>query len=193
MPFITEEIWQALPHEGEALMIEKYPEYTEALSYPEEEAGFELIMKAIRAVRARRAEMNVPPSKKPHLFIVPDKADIFETGRSYLGRLAYAGEVTISGETPENADKMVTIVTDDAKLYMPLAELVDLDKEKERINKELKKANDELARVEGKLGNEKFTSRAPEAVVNAEREKLEKAKALIANLTEALNELNQIG
>jgi valyl-tRNA synthetase len=193
MPFITEEIWQALPHEGEALMIEKYPEFTGELDYPEEEAGFELIMKAIRAVRARRAEMNVPPSKKPHLFIVTDKADIFETGRSYLGRLAYAGEVTISGDVPGNADKMVAIVTDDAKLYMPLSELVDLEKEKERINKELKKANDELARVEGKLNNEKFTSRAPEAVVNAEREKLEKAKALIGNLRQALNELENIG
>ena len=192
MPFITEEIWQALPHEGEAIMVEKYPEYREELDFTAEEANFELIMKAIRAVRARRAEMNVPPSKKPHLYIVTEKADIFETGRSYLGRLAYAGEVYISDETPENADKMVTIVTDDAKLYMPMAELVDLAKEKERINKELKKAGDERTRIENKLANEKFTSRAPEAVVAAEREKLEKAKALIENLKGALTELENM-
>jgi valyl-tRNA synthetase len=192
MPFITEEIWQALPHEGEAIMVEKYPEYREELDFTAEEANFELIMKAIRAVRARRAEMNVPPSKKPHLYIVTEKADIFETGRSYLGRLAYAGEVYISDETPENADKMVTIVTDDAKLYMPMAELVDLAKEKERINKELKKADDERTRIENKLANEKFTSRAPEAVVAAEREKLEKAKALIENLKGALAELENM-
>ncbi|MBE6948678.1 MAG: valine--tRNA ligase [Ruminococcaceae bacterium] len=189
MPFITEEIWQALPHEGEAIMIEKYPEYTEALSFTAEEAAFELIMKAIKAARARRAEMNVPPSKKPRLYIVTEKTDIFETGRSYLGRLAYAGEVIISSETPDSADKMVTVVTDDAKLYMPLAELVDLAKERERINKEIKKANDELTRLESKLSNEKFVSRAPEAVVAAEREKLEKAKALIENLNEALADL----
>ena len=192
MPFITEEIWQALPHEGEAIMVEKYPEYREELDFTAEEANFELIMKAIRAVRARRAEMNVPPSKKPHLYIVTEKADIFETGRSYLGRLAYAGEVYISDETPENTDKMVTIVTDDAKLYMPMAELVDLAKEKERINKELKKADDERTRIENKLANEKFTSRAPEAVVAAEREKLEKAKALIENLKGALTELENM-
>ena len=146
-------------------------------------------MKAIKAARARRAEMNVPPSKKPRLYIVTEKTDIFETGRSYLGRLAYAGEVIISTETPDSADKMVTIVTDDAKLYMPLAELVDLAKERERIGKEIKKANDELTRLESKLSNEKFISRAPEAVVAAEREKLEKAKALIENLNEALADL----
>lgn len=186
MPFITEEIWQALPHEGEALMIERYPEFNEALSFPEEEQRFEIIMDAVRAVRARRSEMNVPPSKKPRLHIATGRADVFEAGRVYLGRLAYAAEVTISGDAPAEAEGMVTVVTDEAKMYMPLAELVDLAQERARIEKELSRARDELERVRGKLANEKFTAKAPEAVVNAEREKEARAKALIENLTESL-------
>ena len=189
MPYITEEIYQALPHDGEALIIEKYPEFREDLSFPQEEAGFEKIMAAVRAVRARRAEMNVPPSKKPHLIIATDKTDVFSAGTLYLSKLAYAGEVSIVSEAPASAEGMVTVVTDDAKMYMPLSELVDLDKERERMQKELKKAQEELARVESKLANEKFVSRAPENVVAAEREKADKARALIANITESLEAL----
>jgi valyl-tRNA synthetase len=189
MPFITEEIWQAIPHNGDVLMIQPYPEYSDALSFPEDESGFEMIMDAIRAVRTRRAEMNVPPSKKPHLIIVTDKKDIFDTGRIYLSKLAYAGDLTISSQAPVNTDGMVSVVTNEAKMFMPLAELVDIEKERARIEKELKKANDDLARIENKLANEKFVSRAPENVVNAEREKAEKAKALIENLTESLKAL----
>ena len=186
MPYITEEIFQALPHEGEALIIEKYPEFREDLSFPKEETGFEKIMAAVRAVRARRADMNVPPSKKPHLIIVSDSADVFSAGKVYLSKLAYAGEVTITSEPPADTNGMVTVVTDDAKMYMPLSELVDLDKERERMRKELSKAEDELARIEAKLSNEKFVSRAPENIVAAEREKADKARALIANITESL-------
>jgi valyl-tRNA synthetase len=189
MPFITEEIYQALPHEGTALMIEQYPQYNNALSFPEEEAAFETIMAAVRAIRARRAEMNVPPSKRPHLTIVTDKTDIFEAGRVYLSKLAYAGELTIGSTVPADADKMVAVVTDEAKMYMPLSELVDLEKERVRIEKELSRAKDELQRTLDKLANEKFTSKAPEHVVNAEREKAEKARALIENLTESLKGL----
>ena len=189
MPYITEEIYQALPHDGEALIIEKYPEFREDLSFPQEEAGFEKIMAAVRAVRARRAEMNVPPSKKPHLIIATDKTDVFSAGTLYLSKLAYAGEVSIVSEAPASAEGMVTVVTDDAKMYMPLSELVDLDKERERMQKELKKAQEELARIESKLANEKFVSRAPENVVAAEREKADKARALIANITESLEAL----
>ncbi len=189
MPFITEEIWQALPHEGEVLMIQKYPEYSEKLAYPAEEENFETVMAAIRAVRARRAEMNVPPSKKAKLIIETDKTDIFESGRAYLSKLAYASDVEVTKETPENLDGLVTVVTDEAKMYMPLAELVDIAKEIERIEKELKKANDELARVQNKLANENFVSRAPEAVVAAERDKADKANALIENLEETLKAL----
>lgn len=186
MPFITEEIWQALPHEGEALIIEKYPEYSEKLAFPEDEINFEIIMAAVRAIRVRRAEMSVPPSKKPHLIIVTEKKDIFEAGRVYLSKLAYAGALTIDSSAPANLDGMVTVVTDEAKLYMPLAELVDLAKERERIEKELKKAGDELERIRSKLSNEGFTAKAPFSVVNAEREKAEKLKSLIENLTESL-------
>ncbi|MBO4831799.1 MAG: valine--tRNA ligase [Oscillospiraceae bacterium] len=189
MPYITEEIYQALPHDGEALIIEKYPEFREDLSFPQEEAGFETIMAAVRAVRARRAEMNVPPSKKPHLIIATDRTDVFSAGTLYLSKLAYAGEVSIVSEAPASAEGMVNVVTDDAKMYMPLSELVDLDKERERMQKELKKAQDELARIESKLANEKFVSRAPENVVAAEREKADKARALIANIAESLEAL----
>ena len=190
MPFITEEIFQALPHTGDALMIQSYPEYSDSLSFPEDEGDFEIIMNAIKAIRSRRAEMNVPPSKKPHLIIVSPKADTFKKGLVYLSKLAYAGSVEITSDAPENADKMVSVVTDEAKMYMPLSELVDLEKERQRILKEIDKAKADLERVEKKLSNESFVSKAPENVVNAEREKASKAKALIENLTESLNTLN---
>ena len=189
MPFITEEIWQALPHEGEVLMTQSYPVCSEALAFPEDEARFESIMSAIKAIRARRSEMNVPPSRKARLIIATDRPEVFETGRVYLSKLAYASELEISRNAPEDLDGLVAVVTDGAKLYMPLAELVDLEKERERIRKEIEKAQGDLARAESKLANEKFTAKAPENVVNAEREKAAKAKALIANLTESLKAL----
>ncbi len=186
MPFITEEIYQALPHEGDALMIQPYPEYSPDRCWPEDETGFEMIMDAVRAVRSRRAEMNVPPSKKPTLTIVTDRADVFEQGRIYLSKLAYAGAVEITSEAPADTQGMVGIVTDGARLYMPMAELVDLDKERERIGKELEKARDNLKRIEGKLANEKFVANAPAAVVEAERERAAKARTLIENLETSL-------
>ena len=186
MPFITEEIYQALPHEGEALMIQAYPEFSEDRCWPEDETAFEMIMNAVRAVRSRRAEMNVPPSKKPSLTIVTDRADVFEQGRVYLSKLAYAGDVEITAAAPADTQGMVGVVTDDARLYMPMAELVDLDKERERIEKELDKARDNLKRIEGKLANEKFVANAPAAVVDAERERAAKARTLIDNLVNSL-------
>ena len=189
MPFITEEIWQALPHDGEALMVASYPEFTESLSFPEDEAAFETVMSAIKAVRSRRADMNVPPSKKAHLIIVTDKKETFESGIVYISKLAYAEKVDVTDTAPADADGYVSVVTNDARMFMPLAELVDIQKEIERIEKEIKKAESELQRAEGKLSNEKFTAKAPEAVVNAEREKAEAAKALIANLQETLKSL----
>ena len=170
-------------------MIEKYPEFSEKISFPEDEAKFEMIMNAVRAIRARRAEMNVPPSKKPHLTIVTGKQDVFEAGRVYLSKLAYAGELTITDTVPANAEGLVSVVTDEAKLYMPLAELVDLQKERERIEKEIKKAQDDLARTEGKLNNQGFVAKAPQNVVDAEKEKAQKLRALIENLTDSLTAL----
>ena len=191
MPFISEEIWQALPHEGEALMVERYPEFTEALSFPEDEQNFEMVMTAIKTVRARRSEMNVPPSRKAHLIIATDKKAAFEAGRSYICKLAYASEVTVAGEAPEGSEGMVSVITDNARMFMPMAELVDLEKEKARIQKELANAEKMLAGQNAKLANENFVSRAPEQVVDAEREKKAKLEALIENLKLSLENLGK--
>ncbi len=189
MPFITEEIWQALPHEGEALMIERYPEYREALSFREDEQSFEMVMSAIKAVRARRSEMNVPPSRKAHLIIVTDRREAFEAGTSYICKLAYASEVSVAEQAPAGSESMVSVVTDNARLFMPMADLVDLEKEKARIAKELANAEKQLAAQIGKLANQNFVTRAPEAVVNTEREKKAKLEALIENLKVSLASL----
>ena len=191
MPFITEEIWQALPHEGEALMIARYPEFKAELSFPEEEQSFEMVMNAIKAVRARRSEMNVPPSRKAHLLIATDKKDAFEAGTSYICKLAYASEVSVLDAAPEDSAGMVSVVTDNARMFMPMAELVDLEKEKARIEKELANAEKQLAAQIGKLSNQNFVTRAPEAVVNLEREKKAKLEALIENLKLSLENLGK--
>lgn len=189
MPFITEEIWQALPHEGEALIVEKYPVRTKDLEFHEEEASLEIIMSAIKAVRSRRSEMNVPPSKKPRLIIATDKKEIFECGRVYLSKLAFAGEVEISDKAPGDLGGMVSVMTDEASMFMPMAELVDIAKERERIERDLKKARGELEGQIKKLSNEAFVSKAPERVINTERERAEKAQALVENLEESLKKL----
>ena len=191
MPFITEEIWQALPHEGEALMVARYPEFNAELSFPEDEQNFEMVMNAIKAVRARRSEMNVPPSRKAHLIIATDKKAAFEAGNSYICKLAYASEVSVVDTAPEGSDGMVSVITDNARMYMPMAELVDLEKERERMNKELANAQKQLAGQNAKLANENFVSRAPEHVVNIEREKKAKLEALIENLTISLENLGK--
>ena len=191
MPFVTEEIWQALPHDGEALMVAKYPEFTEALSFPEDEQNFEMVMNAIKAVRARRSEMNVPPSRKAHLIIATDRKAAFEAGNSYICKLAYASEVSVVDEAPEGSEGMVSVITDNARMYMPMAELVDLEKERERMNKELANAQKQLAGQIAKLANENFVSRAPEHVVNIEREKKAKLEALIENITLSLENLGK--
>ena len=145
----------------------------------------EAVKDAISAVRARRAEMNVPPSKKAKVIITTAQPKPYEEGTHFITRLAYASEVEVREQAPADLSGMVTVATHDATVYMPLSELVDLEKERQRIEKELAKAKDNLARLEAKLSNEAFVSRAPEAVVNAEREKAEKARALIAKLEES--------
>ena len=189
MPFITEEIWQALPHDGEALMVAEYPKFDEKLAFPQEEQDFEMVMAAIKGVRSRRAEMNVPPSKKASLIIVAERPEAFAAGEMYICKLAYADHITLSDAVPADADKMVSVVTDEAKLYMPMAELVDLDKERARLEKELDKARKNYENQMRKLSNESFVSRAPEQVVQTERDRAEKAKALIENLEESLKNL----
>ena len=188
MPFITEEIYQALPKcDGaeDILMTAQWPEYTETLSFPAEESAMEAVMDLIRAIRARRAEMNVPPSKKAELMIVTDQAEPYQQGLHFIQRLAYASNVTFPETAPADVTGLVSVVTHDATAYLPLSELVDLAAERERIVKELEKAKNGLRITEGKLANEKFVAHAPENVVNAEREKVAKYQELIAKLEES--------
>ena len=191
MPFITEEIWQALPHEGDYLMLQQWPEHRAGLDFPEEEKAMELIMDAIRGVRARRAEMNVPPSKKAQLTVSTLERDVFTQGIPFLKRLAYASDVTVVGVADAGSDEamtaqgMVTVTTHAARIFMPLAELVDLEKEKARIQKELDKNRKELDKLETKLQNPGFVNKAPAQVVEAEQERAEKLRALIAKLEES--------
>ena len=192
MPFITEEIWQSIPHEGEALIIAQWPQVREELTFKAEADAMESVMAAIRAIRARRTEMNVPPSKKAALHIFTAKPQVFTEGEGFLQRLAYADEVKLLDAEPANLDGMVTITTSDAKLYIPMGQLVDVQKEIERITKELEAAKKFLASLEGKLSNEKFVSRAPEAVVAAEREKAAKTADLIAQLSDSLSAMQKL-
>ena len=192
MPFITEEIWQSIPHDGEALIVAAWPVASDALAFKTECDQMESVMAAIRAIRNRRTEMNVPPSKKAALHILTNKPQVFTEGEGFLQRLAYADEVKLLEAEPANLDGMVTITTADAKLYIPMGQLVDVQKEIERITKELEAAKKFLSSLEGKLSNEKFVSRAPEAVVAAEREKAAKTADLIAQLTDSLNAMQKL-
>jgi valyl-tRNA synthetase len=192
MPFITEEIWQALPHaddvaEGSFLMLQSWPEHRDELNFPEEEKAMELIMDAIRAVRTRRSEMNVPPSKKAHLTVATVERGVFTLGIPFLKKLAYASEVEIvSPEQAPEAAGMVAVVTHVAQLFIPLGELVDMEKEKARVEKELKKNSAELEKLNTKLNNPGFVNKAPEHVVAAEKERAVKLTELVAKLEEQL-------
>ena len=189
MPFITEEIWQALPRqageESRFLMTAQWPVYDEARNYAAETEAMEAVMDTIRAIRARRAEMNVPPSKKAEIILKTDETAVYQQGEHFINRLAFASAVTVSNQAPASLDGMVSIVTRKATAYIPLAELVDVAAELERIAKEKEKAENGLRITEGKLKNEKFVANAPEAVVNVEREKVAKYKELIAKLEES--------
>ena len=192
MPFITEQIWQSIPHDGDALIVADWPAFREDLKFQAEEAQMESVMNAIRAIRNRRADMNVPPSKKAALFILTSKPQAFAEGEGFIQRLAYADQVTMLDAEPENIDGMVCYTTADAKLYIPMGQLVDVAKELERIEKELEKARKNLAAIEGKLNNENFTARAPEAVVAAEREKAANAQSLIQQLEQSQEALKKL-
>ncbi|MCI6808460.1 MAG: valine--tRNA ligase [Clostridiales bacterium] len=191
MPFITEEIWQAIPHEGKFLMLADWPKYDESLNFGTEAAHMESVMNAIRSIRNRRAEMNVPPSKKSTLYVVSDKGEIFRQGEGFICRLAYADKVIICETDPEGHENMVCVVTNDAKLYIPLEELIDFEKEMARLEKEKANCLKQIAMFEGKLSNEAFVSRAPEKVVAEQREKLERNRALLAQLEESEKRLRR--
>ena len=187
MPFITEEIYQALPHECESIMISDYPAFDEALCFPSEEAAMEKVIDAIRAIRARRAEMNVLPSRKTKLFLVAKDKEIFLAAESFFRKLAGASEVVLC-ESYED-EGAVSIVTDAVTIYIPLADMIDFEKEKARLSKELEKVEGEIRRLAGKLSNEGFLAKAPEAVVAAEKEKLAKYEATRESLLAELAKL----
>ena len=190
MPFITEEIWQALPHQGDFLMLQSWPKADPAWSDVKAKESMDAVMDVIRAIRARRSEMNVPPSKKAALTIVTNEADIFASGEAHLKRLAWCSSVTVQQEDLTDTAGMVCDITHLAKLYMPLAELVDLAKEKARLEKDLGKKQGELKGLEGKLSNPGFLNKAPEHVVAAEKDRAEKLKVLIAKIEEQLSAMN---
>ena len=163
-------------------MTSKWPEYNKAFRFTAEENAMEAVKDAISAVRARRAEMNVPPSKKAKMIVVTETPELYEAGKHFIMRLAYANEVVVSKVQPDSIAGMVTVVTHNANVYMPLAELVDFEKELARIAKEKEKAKANLEQIERKLANEGFVAKAPEAVVNAERERAAKLRELIEKL-----------
>ena len=184
MPFITEEIWQSLPHSGESIMISKWPEYKEELNFETDAENFEKVIAVIRAIRNRRSEMNVPPSKKAKICIACESKEIFEDGAAFISRLASGSSVEVANSF--DMPDAVMVITDSAKVYIPLNELVDFTAELERLNKELEAANKDKAFYEGKLNNPGFVAKAPEAVVNQQRELLAKTLDRISLLEESI-------
>ena len=190
MPFITEEIWQTLPHSGESIMVSPWPVFDEKYVFTKEEEDMEHIMTAVRAVRNRRAEMNVPPSKKARLDIVTKEKELFSDGAKFFQRLASASSVAVSDdENTFDLASSVSVVTEIATIYLPIAELVDFEAEKKRLNKELEEVEKKLAQINGKLNNQGFLAKAPEKVIEEQKvnqvklnEKAELLKASIAKL-----------
>ena len=188
MPYITEEIWQTMPHDGEALIVDAYPAYDPALEFPEASARMESVMAAVRAVRNRRSEMNVVPSRRTKLHIATAKPGVFEEGTAVFQRLAYATEIEVAESF--DLEGAVTIVTPDAKIYIQMDELVDKAAEIARLTKELQSAEKQFATAQAKLSNEKFTGKAPANVVEGVRQnaaRLQEHIALIRSSLEALN------
>ena len=187
MPFITEEIWQTLPHEGDSIMISEWPVYDEKLSFRAEEQEFERVMTAIKAIRNRRAEMNIPPSKKANIYIVSQYADTFGECAKFFEKLAFAQSVEVRDSFDDAGS--VAIITADAKIYIPLAELIDFAAERARLNKELENNMKLLAGVQAKLSNEAFVSKAPKAIVDNQREAAATLTEKISMIKESLAKL----
>ena len=184
MPFITEEIWQTLPHEGETIMLSPWPKFDEALCFDAEEATMNSIMEAIRAIRNRRAEMNVAPSKKAHVYIATEKKDVFSAAVVFMQRLASAEEVILGDSF--DLDGAVSIVTADAKIYIPMGDLVDFEAERKRLQKEKEGAEKKLSGIQAKLSNPGFLAKAPEAVVEGQRAEEAKLMEKLRMIEESL-------
>ncbi len=187
MPFITEEIWQALVNDGTAIMLQQFPVYDEKLQYTEDEAMFEKIIAGIKGIRNCRGEMNVPPSKKAKLFIETAQKDVFSQGRMFFERLAYASEVNISEKVEEK--DCVTVVTDSARFFIPLSDIIDVEKETARLNKDKAKIQKDIDFLSKKLNNQGFIAKAPAALIEAEKIKLAKAEEKMAKINESLDSL----
>lgn len=187
MPFITEEIWQTLPHSGESIMISDWPVFQEKLVFTAEEQNMEKIMIAVKAVRNRRAEMNVPSSKKAHLNIVTKDVELFGDGAKYFTRLASASQIGVSDdESVFNLDGAVSVVTEDATIYIPMDELVDFGAELERLNKEKAAVQKDIDFVSNKLNNQNFVAKAPAKLVEEQKEKLAKYTEKMNMIDEAI-------
>lgn len=189
MPFITEEIWQTLPHDGESIMISEWPVYKDEHNFSVEEQEMDRIMEAVRAIRNRRAEMNVPPSKKAKYYIATAHKDTFEKAGIFMQRLASCSEAEIG--VSFEIDDAVCIVTTDAKIYIPLGELVDFEKEIARLNKEKEKVLKDLEFIDKKLNNENFVAKAPKAVVDGQREAAQKLRDKIAMIDESIEKFQK--
>ena len=189
MPFITEEIWQSIPHEGEALVAARYPEYSEALNFKDEEANMNLVMAAIKEIRAKRAAMNIPLSKKAALFIETDRADVFLSGAEFFKRLAGVSEIEVEREL--SVANALTMVVPSAKLMIPMNELVDPEKERARLNKEKEKTENEINRCASRLNNEGFVSKAPAKLIEDERNKLASLKEMLEKIELSINALGK--
>ena len=192
MPFITEEIFLTIQSEEESIMISSWPEYSEERAYTKEEKEVEIIKEAVRGIRNIRTEMNVPHSRKALVYVVSDNDDIvsaFNDGKLFFTSLAMASEVIIQGDKSGIADDAVSVVIANATIYMPFADLVDIEAEIARLTKEEERLNSEISRCKGMLSNEKFISKAPEAKVNAEKEKLANYEQMLSQVSERLNSL----
>ena len=187
MPFITEEIWQTLPHQGETIMLAEYPEFKAEYDFPQARVEMEVIMNAIKAIRTRRAEMNVPPSRKAKVYVATEMKEIFENGAPFICKLASASEVEV-GNSYE-IDGAVTVITAEAKIYIPMSELVDKEEELKRLTKELEKTEIMLAQSEGKLNNQGFVAKAPAQVIEKVKQQAEKEREKIAMIKAAIEAL----
>ena len=194
MPFITEEIYCTLRPEEESIMIASWPERKAEWDFEADEEAVEIIKEAVRSIRNVRTGMNVPPSKKAKVFVVSEDEAIretFENGKVFFGTLGYASEVVVQADKAGIDEDAVSAVTSKAVIYMPFAELVDIEKEVERLHKEEEKLNKELARVKGMLSNERFVSKAPESKVAEEKAKLEKYTNMMEQVKERLKQLEK--
>ncbi|MBQ1254967.1 MAG: class I tRNA ligase family protein, partial [Clostridia bacterium] len=191
MPFITEEIWQTLPHNGESIMIADYPAYTDELNFPAEEAAMAKVIDAIRAIRNIRSEMNVPNSRKAHLYIVTSDAATFAGKDAFFTRLASASGVEIVAEKAED-NGCVRVITDACEILIPIADMIDKEEEMARLTKELASAENEIARATKKLENAEFVAKAPAKLVDAERSKIETFTAKCEKIRAAIENLKNI-